>query len=69
MSIIELNELALNRWKALYEGNYGIYNIRLTYDDVNASDYSCSCCGWLLALQTHRAMTSFGKCARNLMRQ
>jgi len=43
MSIIELKELAPNRWKALYEGNYGTYTIRMTYDGVNASDYSCSC--------------------------
>ena len=42
--IISLQEVQADRWLAKYQGNYGVYTIRLRVDEQgNARDYSCSC--------------------------
>ena len=43
MSIIYLKEVASNRWKAKYEGNYGVYTIKIKTDGKKTRDFSCSC--------------------------
>jgi len=42
--IISLQEIQAGRWLAKYQGNYGVYTIRLRIDEHGkAWDYSCSC--------------------------
>ena len=42
--IISLQEVNAGRWVAKYQGNYGVYTIRMHIDERgNGSDYSCSC--------------------------
>jgi len=42
--IISLQEVNAGRWVAKYQGNYGVYTIRMRIDERgNGSDYSCSC--------------------------
>jgi len=43
MSIIDLQEISPNSWKALYQGNYGIYTIKIKIDGNKTVDFSCSC--------------------------
>ena len=43
MSIFDLQEVASNQWKARYEGNYGVYTIKIKSDGIKTSDFSCSC--------------------------
>jgi len=43
MSIIDLQEIAPNSWKASYRGNYGTYKIKIKTDGQKAVDFSCSC--------------------------
>ncbi|MDR1338679.1 MAG: SWIM zinc finger family protein [Prevotellaceae bacterium] len=43
-NIIDLQEISQNCWRAKYQGNYGVYTIKMTLDrDGKASGYSCSC--------------------------
>jgi hypothetical protein len=41
--IIELRQTAENEWKAKYQGNYGLYTIRITTDGKKTVKFSCSC--------------------------
>ena len=41
--IIDLRQIAQNDWKARYQGNYGIYTIRITTDGKKTVKFSCSC--------------------------
>jgi hypothetical protein len=41
--IIELRQITEKKWKAKYEGNYGIYTIKVTFDGEKAVNFSCSC--------------------------
>jgi len=41
--IIELRQIAENDWKARYQGNYGIYTIRILTDGKKTLKFSCSC--------------------------
>jgi len=41
--IIELREIAENQWKAKYQGNYGVYIIKITTKGKKTVKYSCSC--------------------------
>jgi hypothetical protein len=43
MSIIELRQTSENDWKAKYEGNYGIYTIKITRKEGKTVRFSCSC--------------------------
>jgi hypothetical protein len=42
-SIIELRETSPNHWRAKYQGNYGVYTIKITTDGKRRSAFSCSC--------------------------
>jgi hypothetical protein len=42
--IIELQEVYPNRWHAKYQGNYGVYTIKITFDKTGEiSNFSCTC--------------------------
>ena len=41
--IISLHETSENTWQAKYQGNYGIYNIKIKLDKGKIGTYSCSC--------------------------
>jgi len=41
--IIELRKIAENKWKAKYQGNYGVYIIKITTKGKKTVEYSCSC--------------------------
>jgi len=43
MSIIDLQEIAANMWQAKYQGNYGVYKIKVKYDGAKVVSFSCSC--------------------------
>jgi hypothetical protein len=43
MSIIDLQEISQNLWKAKYRGNYGTYTIKVKTDGNKTVDFSCSC--------------------------
>ena len=43
MSIKSLQEISPNIWKALYQGNYGTYTIKIKTDGKETVDFSCSC--------------------------
>ena len=43
MSIIDLQETSPNIWKAKYQGNYGIYTIKIKTKGTETIDFSCSC--------------------------
>jgi len=43
MSIINLQEISPNTWKASYRGNYGTYTIKVKTDGKKTIDFSCSC--------------------------
>jgi hypothetical protein len=43
-AIIDIQETSPNHWRAKYQGNYGIYTIKITFDQKGqTSDFSCSC--------------------------
>jgi hypothetical protein len=42
-SIIDLRETSPQRWQAKYQGNYGIYTIKITTDGERTEHFSCSC--------------------------
>jgi hypothetical protein len=42
-NIIDLQEISPNNWRAKYQGNYGIYTIKITTDGKQAGRFSCSC--------------------------
>jgi hypothetical protein len=41
--ILDLWEIATNNWMAKYQGNYGVYTIRITSDGKRTVNFSCSC--------------------------
>jgi hypothetical protein len=41
--IVELRRTAENQWKAKYQGNYGVYTIKITTNGKKTVKYSCSC--------------------------
>jgi len=41
--IVELRKTAENQWKAKYQGNYGVYTIKITTDGKKTVKFSCSC--------------------------
>ncbi|MDR1231837.1 MAG: metal ABC transporter substrate-binding protein [Spirochaetaceae bacterium] len=41
--IIDLRETAPNRWQAKYQGNYGVYTVKIATDGKRRGDFSCSC--------------------------
>jgi len=43
MSIVELRQTAKNEWKAKYQGNYGLYTIKIATDGEKTARFSCSC--------------------------
>jgi uncharacterized Zn finger protein len=42
-NIIDLRETSPNHWQAKYQGNYGIYTIKINTDGKHRNDFSCSC--------------------------
>ncbi|MDR1883212.1 MAG: SWIM zinc finger domain-containing protein [Prevotella sp.] len=40
---ISLEEISPDNWRARYQGNYGVYTIKMTLDGNEATDFSCSC--------------------------
>ena len=43
MSIVELRQTSRNEWKAKYQGNYGLYTIKIVTDGEKTARFSCSC--------------------------
>ena len=43
MSFIELRQTGDSDWKGKYQGNYGVYTIKVTLDGKKAVKYSCTC--------------------------
>jgi hypothetical protein len=41
--IIDLRETSPDHWQAKYQGNYGIYTIRITTDGKTRRSFSCTC--------------------------
>ncbi|MDR1351832.1 MAG: hypothetical protein LBK05_01010 [Treponema sp.] len=41
--IIDLRETSPNHWQAKYQGNYGVYTIKIATDGKSRGDFSCSC--------------------------
>jgi hypothetical protein len=41
--ILDLRETSANNWTAKYQGNYGVYTIRITIDGSRTTNFSCSC--------------------------
>jgi hypothetical protein len=41
--IVDLRMIAENQWKAKYQGNYGVYTIKITTNGKKTVKYSCSC--------------------------
>jgi hypothetical protein len=41
--IVELRKIEENQWKAKYQGNYGVYTIKITTDGKKTVKFSCSC--------------------------
>jgi hypothetical protein len=42
-SIIDLREISPNHWQAKYQGNYGVYTVKINTDGKHRSSFSCSC--------------------------
>jgi hypothetical protein len=42
-NIIDLRETSPNHWQAKYQGNYGVYTIKINTDGKHRSSFSCSC--------------------------
>jgi hypothetical protein len=41
--IVELRQIEENQWKAKYQGNYGVYTIKITTKGKKTVKFSCSC--------------------------
>jgi hypothetical protein len=41
--ILSIEETSENKWKAKYRGNYGVYNIKIQFDNNELKSFSCSC--------------------------
>jgi hypothetical protein len=41
--IISLRETAPSQWQARYQGNYGVYTIKITLDGAKLEKFSCTC--------------------------
>jgi hypothetical protein len=41
--ILDLRETSANNWTAKYQGNYGVYTIKITNDGKRTTQFSCSC--------------------------
>jgi hypothetical protein len=41
--ILDLRETSANNWTAKYQGNYGVYTIKITSDGKRTTKFSCSC--------------------------
>lgn len=42
--IIDLQEISPDHWRATYQGNYGVYTVKITFDqEGNVDSFSCSC--------------------------
>ncbi|MDR3334339.1 MAG: hypothetical protein LBT13_05575 [Treponema sp.] len=41
--IIDLREISPHNWQAKYQGNYGVYTIKITTDGKQIGRFSCSC--------------------------
>jgi hypothetical protein len=39
--IVELHRIAENQWKAKYQGNYGVYTIKITTNGKKTVKFSC----------------------------
>jgi hypothetical protein len=42
-NIIDLRETSPNHWQAKYQGNYGVYTVKVATDGKQRGDFSCSC--------------------------
>jgi hypothetical protein len=42
-NIISLRETSPDHWQAKYQGNYGVYTIKITTDGKHRVNFSCSC--------------------------
>jgi hypothetical protein len=42
-NIIDLRETSPNNWRAKYQGNYGVYTIKINTDGKRRGSFSCSC--------------------------
>jgi hypothetical protein len=42
-NIIDLRETSPNHWQAKYQGNYGVYTIKINTDGKHRGNFSCSC--------------------------
>jgi hypothetical protein len=42
-NIIDLRETSPDHWQAKYEGNYGVYTVKINTDGKRRSSFSCSC--------------------------
>jgi hypothetical protein len=42
-NIIDLRETSPNHWQAKYQGNYGVYTIKINTDGKHRNSFSCSC--------------------------
>ncbi|MFP3089687.1 hypothetical protein LQZ21_05105 [Treponema sp. TIM-1] len=42
-SIVDLRETSPNHWQAKYQGNYGVYTIKINTDGKQRGNFSCSC--------------------------
>ncbi|MDR2756485.1 MAG: hypothetical protein LBC20_12330 [Planctomycetaceae bacterium] len=43
IGIIRLEEISPNHWRAKYQGNYGVYTIKINTDGNEITNFSCSC--------------------------
>ncbi|MDR1210743.1 MAG: SWIM zinc finger family protein [Spirochaetaceae bacterium] len=41
--ILDLRETSPNHWQAKYQGNYGVYTIKIATDGKRRGEFSCSC--------------------------
>jgi DnaJ-domain-containing protein 1 len=42
-NIIDLREVSPDHWQAKYQGNFGVYTIKITTDGTRRGSFSCSC--------------------------
>jgi uncharacterized Zn finger protein len=42
-NIIDLRETSPDHWQAKYQGNYGVYTVKITTDGKRRSGFSCTC--------------------------
>jgi hypothetical protein len=42
-NIIDLQEISPNHWRAKYQGNFGVYTIRISTNGKETTHFSCSC--------------------------